>query len=197
LAAPSPNFATIVVESQRYNFWESLIIERTYGLPVSYATFQSAEIGPTNKGFAGQKFGCGNEAQVFLSGQLAASGQVAMRQVAYNGTTHAVQIRVHSYTTDLTASTVDAAPGQYVKSSFAQIVGAVCQPLGISVNIVGNPPGADKIFKRVSEHVGELRLDFISRLAVMRNLHMIDDAGGKTLNFWRGSTGGADGAAFF
>lgn len=190
--ASQPNIATITINNQTYSFWESVICERTYGEPVSYATLQCAEIGPTDGAIANLKIGIGDEGKVYLAGQLAATGVIDMRQVAYNGTTHGVQVRLHSYIQDLLASTVDGKPGQYTNSVFQQISQAVAKPVNITINVNGNPSGADKIFERVSENIGETRIDFIKRLAAMRDLHMVDDSSGKTLNFGRGGTGGGN-----
>jgi prophage tail gpP-like protein len=59
----------------------------------------------------------------------------------------------------------------------------------VSVNVDG-ASGASNPFERVSEHVGETRNAFIQRLAMMRNLHMVDDANG-ALNLIRGETAGS------
>jgi prophage tail gpP-like protein len=65
--------------------------------------------------------------------------------------------------------------------SCGQISSVVCGKVGVGFSIVGSPPGANKIFERVSEHVGETRFNFIERLARMRNLHLVDDGKGNVL----------------
>jgi prophage tail gpP-like protein len=187
--------ATIIINGQKYSFWESVLCERTYGEPVSYCTLTNAEAGPTNAGFANLKIGIGDNAQVYLAEQLAATGMVDMRQVTYGATPHGVQVRIHSFIQDSIASTVKGAPGQHTNSTFSQIANAVANLVGVNVAVLGSPPGADKVFERVSEHVGETKLDFIKRLAMMRDLHMIDDSTGKTLNFGRGGAS-SSGASF-
>jgi prophage tail gpP-like protein len=68
-----------------------------------------------------------------------------------------------------------------------QIAGAAAGKVGVNVKLIGNPTGADTPFERVSEHVGQTVMDFVSGLATMRNLHMSDDADGNW-TFVRGDT---------
>jgi prophage tail gpP-like protein len=73
---------------------------------------------------------------------------------------------------------VDANPGQYLNQTLQQIASAVAGKVGVGFSILGSPAGANKIFERVSEHVGETRFEFIERLSRMRNVHLFDDGKG-------------------
>lgn len=181
--------ATIVAGGKRYESWQSVEVERLYGAPISHFRFVCAEPGPNDRGWADLQLMPGDPAEVYLAGRLAMTGVVQVRQAAYDATAHAVEIVVASYTEAVQATTVDAAPGQYLNSSLQQIASAVCGKVGVTA-LVDNVPGADKLFERVSEHVGETRIDFLRRLAQMRNLHLCDDASG-TLLFSRGATAGS------
>jgi prophage tail gpP-like protein len=186
---PNPTeVARIVAGGQIYEYWQSIEIERLFGTGVSYMRFTAAEPGNNSTGWAGLRLMPGDPAQGYLAGQLAISGVVETRQVAYDAKNHAVEIIVASYTQNTIASTVDGTPGQYLNSTFQQIANAVCGPVGVTVKVDG-VAGADKPFERVSEHIGETRFQFLERLARMRNLHPCDDSSG-ALVFGRGSTGG-------
>jgi prophage tail gpP-like protein len=116
------------------------------------------------------------------------SGKVTARQAAYDKSQHSVLIVVSSQTVLLNSSTVDSAPGFYQNYTLAQIAQAVTGKVGVGFQLQGSPPGADKPFPRVSEHIGEMRFDFLSRLAAMRNLYLRDDGKG-TLVATRGVGG--------
>jgi prophage tail gpP-like protein len=180
--------ATIVAGGQRYEFWESVEIERYFGSSVSLMRFTAAEPGDSKHGWASLRLMPGELAQGYLAGQLAISGVVQIRQAAFDAKNHAVEITVASYTQETTASTVDGAPGQYLNSTFRQIASAVCGKVGVVVKI-DDVPGADKPFERVSEHIGETRFQFLERLGRMRNLHPCDDSSG-ALVFGRGAVNG-------
>lgn len=187
---PNPTeIATIVAGGKIFSHWQSVEVERIYGQAVSHFRFVCAEPGPTGKGWGELQLMPGIPAQVYLAGQLALTGVVQIRQAAYDSVSHSVEIIVASYTGGLPATSVDAAPGQYLSQSLQQIAPAVCGPIGVAVKFEGNAPGADKPFERVSEHVGETRWNFLQRLARMRDLHMCDDSTG-ALVFARGAADG-------
>jgi len=131
----------------------------------------------------------GDAVQGSLAGQLAITGVVETRQAAFESKNHGVEIIVASTTKNGIVSTVDANPGQYLNQTIQQIANAVYGKVGVRVNVDG-ASGASNPFERVSEHVGETRNDFIRRLAMMRNLHMVDDQNG-ALNLIRGETAGS------
>lgn len=185
---PDPSLvATIIAGGSVYDYWQSLEIERVALEAVSYMRFSCAEM-TSKRGWNNLRLSVGDSAQGFLAGRQVISGVVETRQVAYDPLSHGVEIIVASLTQNVIASTVDANPGQYSNSTFTQIANAVCGPVGVTCNIIGSPPGADKPFERVSELVGETRFQFLERLARMRNIHVVDDGNG-ALNFFRGSQG--------
>lgn len=195
MAAPIPATATLIVNGQKFSFWESVIVERVIGPPVTHATFEVAEQpGSTlTQGIGSWRIGPGDAAIVSLADQpVMGAAVIDMRQIYFDAGVHHVQIRVYSITQNVVTSTVDAKPGQYTNSTFIQIAGAAAGKVGINVKLIGNPSGADKPFERVSEHVGQPIIDFVSGLAQLRNLHMTDDANGNWV-FLRGDTSTAAG----
>jgi prophage tail gpP-like protein len=181
--------ATITINDQKFSYWQSVVVERSYGQIPSFATFECAEIGPITGGFQNLRIGPGDTGSVTLAGQPAlTNGIVDLRQVYADKGQHQVQIRLFSNAQNVVVSTVKGAPGQYRNSTFAQIAQAAAKAVGVNVMVAGNPPGADKIFERVSEHVGETIWSFLERLARWRDLHVTDDVNGNIV-FTRGGTG--------
>ena len=187
--------ASVIIDGQAFTYWESIVVERTTQDAVSYATLVNAEPGPLNAGFQGLKIGPGEIGDVTLAGQLALSqGIVDLRQVYYDKGSHGVQVRITSRSQNVLSSTVAAAPGQYTNQTLDQIGKAVCQPLGVTFQVIGSPQGADLPFERVSEHVGQPAFDFLEGLARRRHLFMVDDVQGN-LNCVRGGSGTPLGSA--
>jgi len=187
--------ASVIIDGQAFTYWESIVVERTTQDAVSYATLVNAEPGPLNAGFQGLKIGPGEIGDDTLAGQLALSqGIVDLRQVYYDKSSHGVQVRITSRSQNVLSSTVAAAPGQYTNQTIEQIGKAVCQPLGVTFQVIGNPPGADLPFERVSEEVGQTAFAFLEGLTRRRHLFMVDDVQGN-LNCVRGGSGTPLGSA--
>lgn len=190
MVAPAPVTATLIVGGSQFTFWESVIVEREIGTPVTYATFEVAEQ-PGNtltQGIKSWRSGPGDPAGVLLAGQPVMNVAVVdMRQIYYDANVHHVQVRVYSPTQNVVVSTVDGKPGQYINQTFMQIAQAAAQKVGVTAKLIGSPSGADKPFDRVSEHVGQPIIEFIGILAQARNLHMTDDMNGNWV-FLRGDT---------
>lgn len=193
--AKQAEIAAIVAGGQTYSYWQTVEIEREFGQGVSYMTFSVAEPSDNAASFAAQKLGIFTPAQGFLAGQLAITGTIDTRQAAYNKDQHAVMIRVISLTGELVNSTVDGKPGQYRNYSLPQIARAVAAPAGVNIATLGAPPGLDKAFLRVSEHIGETRFALIERLARWRNIHLVDDQNGNLVLAQPGGAAGSPVAA--
>lgn len=183
----------VVADGQRYDNWESVECIRTAEDVIDHCMLTVAEF--SDKGaFTGNisnvKLKPGDPAQVYLAGQLVLNGRVYLRQGVLDPNRHGVQIGIASNSQSIIPSTVDAAPGQYKNQNVQQIASACFGKVGVGFSIEGSPGGAEKIFPRVSEHVGETRFNFIERLCRMRNLHMMDDGQGGIVAF-RGPKGSA------
>jgi prophage tail gpP-like protein len=175
--------ATVIAGGAIYSNWQIVACERSYDAVVAHATLTVTEA-PVVSGTMGPpalRLSVGTPVTVLLAGQLAITGQITVRQPSYSAEAHGVQIVVSSLTQNVATSTVDGAPGQYLNSNIAQIASTVFGKVGVGFSIAGSPPGASKIFPRVSEMIGESRFTFIERLARMRNLHLIDDGKGNVV----------------
>jgi prophage tail gpP-like protein len=176
--------ATVIAGGMKYTAWQTVQVERSYDTVVAHAILTVVEgpiISGTMRPITPLRLSVGTNVTVFLAGQLAISGYITVRQPSYSGETHGVQIVISSLAQNVTISTVDAKPGQYLNSTISQIASTVFGKVGVGFSIVGSPAGANKLFERVSEHVGETRFSFIERLGRMRNLHLVDDGKGNVL----------------
>jgi prophage tail gpP-like protein len=182
--------ATIISNGQVFPGWEEIEIWREFNAPFSYMKFRAAEnTDGGNVPQAALSLDVGDQADGYLIGQKVISGTVMTRQVAFDKQTHAVEIIVASYPQSLDAGTVVGKPGQYINQTLMQIASSVAGLAGVSVRMVGDMSGANMVFPRISEHIGERMIDFIGRLANWRNMHLTDDENGN-LVLARGQTGG-------
>lgn len=173
---PNPTqIATVVADGQIYSAWQSIEISRRIESSISHMELTVAEFGGDGQGWSSLQLMPGMPAKGYLAGQLAITGQVSVRQAAYNAEAHLVRIVVASNTQPLRTSTVDGRPGQYQNYTWLQIAQAVAGKVGVNVRLLS---GADRAFPRVSETIGEMRFQFIERLSRMRNFYLSDDENG-------------------
>jgi prophage tail gpP-like protein len=183
---PNPlQIATVVAGGMKFDTWTEVIVEGSFALHQSLARHMTLTVvEPEVHGASGifpiaHRLDIGEDnVQGYLAGRLAITGKVVTRQVSYDAHQHGVQIIISSLCQSCEVSTVDAKPGQYINQNCEQICSAVAEKVKCGFTILGSPPGANKIFERVSEHVGETRFEFIERLCRMRNLHLFDNGKG-------------------
>ena len=167
--------AWIIANGRQYPGWLSVEISRVYREPVSYMRFTAAEDENYSQAYA---VNLGDAAQGYLCGQKVIDGEVTLRQVVYDKSTHSVEVVVSSWTQALTVATVANNPGQYKNQTLLQMAQTVAARASVNVKMTGDQTGAGLPFLRVSEHIGERIIDFIGRLATWRNMHLVDDSEG-------------------
>lgn len=174
---PRPDqIAVVTANGQKYDIWTQIEVSRTTADPaIDHALLTVAEV-------SGLKLQPGDPATVTLAGQTVMKGRVYLRQGAVDANQHMVQIGIASRAQVVMASTVDGKPGQYINQTLQQIGSAVFGKVGVNFT-VENVPGANLVFKRVSEHIGESRFAFVERLGRMRNIYLMDDGQGGFLGF--------------
>lgn len=176
---PNPQeIATVVANGMTYAGWTSVQIERRFPESISHMRLEIAEKSAGRATGGARPLNVRDLAQGLLGGRQVINGKVTVRQASYDKGQHSVLIVVSSKTVVMNCSTVDGTPGFYQKYTLKQIGDAVAGKVGVGFQIMGAPPGADKVFPRVSEHIGETRYDFLSRLGAMRNLYLRDDGNG-------------------
>jgi len=175
-AIPS-ELCEVIAGGTRYQFWKEVEVIRDRSA-VSEARLVVAEMSDM-KSWGSIQLAPGMKAQIKLAGQVAATGKVIARQVAYDGNNHAVRIVIQSWTAELVHGTLDMKPTQNKNQTLSQLANKVCTFYGpIKFILRGNPSGADKVFKRTSVHQGESPIEYITRHCYMRNIHLTDDENG-------------------
>jgi prophage tail gpP-like protein len=141
---PNPlEVCTITAGGTKYNIWETVEVTRSIDdRAIDHCLLTVAENSQLATSLSNIKLAPGDQVSVALAGQNVMNGVVYLRQVAYDGHQHAVQIGISSKAQSLIASTVDANPGQYINQTCQQIASAICSKVGVSFSIDGNPPGA-------------------------------------------------------
>jgi prophage tail gpP-like protein len=183
--------AVVEANGRKYNIWENFELSRTIPVLMDHAMLTVSEVSTAGgTGFSNLKLAPGDKAIITLGGVTALTGTVYLRQAAYDATTHAVQIGIASQVHAVIRTSVDGAPGQYLNQTLQQIASACFGKVGVGFRILGAPAGADLVFKRISETIGQSRFAFIEQLCRLRNLHMIDDGAGNVTAF-RGPQGAA------
>jgi len=190
MATPQ-EICTVTANGQKYDIWETVEVSRVYPVVMDHAMLTVSEISTAGgAGFSNLKLAPGDEAEITLGGVVAITGSVYLRQAAYDSTTHAVQIGIASQVEAIVRTTVDGVPGQYLNQNLQQIASACFGKVGVKFSIRGAPEGADLVFPRISETIGQSRFAFVEQLCRLRNLHMIDDGKGGVAAF-RGPQGDA------
>lgn len=176
---PNPQeICTVQAGGSDYRFWKEVEVNRNFREMVSQCSLVVAEIGDLNKGWKSLRLSPGDPAKVMLAGQLAATGKVTVRQVAYDGHQHNVRFVISSNVSDIVKSSLVLPPGQFKNQTLTKLANAATKKYGVSFSLRGAIKDAEKVFERVSLHMGESPFQFILRLAQMRNVHLIDDATG-------------------
>jgi prophage tail gpP-like protein len=170
---------TVVAYGTEYVNWKTVEVTSSIMDPViDHAMLTVSEISSAASNFSNLKLKPGDPVQVYLGNRQAIDGFVYLRQAAADAYNHGVQIGIASFSHAVKASTVDAAPGQYTNQTLQQIVSSCFGKVGVKFSIDGNPSGADLVFQRVSEHLGESRFDFAARLCNMRDIMLKDSPDG-------------------
>jgi prophage tail gpP-like protein len=185
---PDPTeICTVQAGGSEYKYWKEVEVVRDMRQWTSQANLVVAELTTPGMGWASVRLPPGVEAKVMMAGTLVISGQVEVRQAAYDGENHTVRLMILSKNADLVKSTLDLPPGQFKNQTLKQLASAAAGKFGIAFNLKGAVAGAEKVFERVSVHMGESPFQFIMRLAQMRNVHTFDDENGNIVG-QRGAT---------
>ena len=171
---PVPSeIATLVVNGIRFEDWESVMVRRNWGDAFHYFQFTAAERDPIffNTVFPDWtklQFKPGDHCSIYLAGELAITGFIEQRQVAYNAYSHGVQLNGKSYSAQAAKSSVDTKDGNFDNKDLVTIANMVSNPYGVKAI----PFGAVDMtpFQQCQAGKGENVWDFIERLARVRGV---------------------------
>lgn len=183
MPANPAEIASITANGQTFSEWEWVEFETRVGSVVAHLRVRVMEVTPPQKNsvYSNLKLKPKDSMSATLAGRLVmANGIVSVRQVAYNATTHMVEIIAYSRTLDVPVFTPP--PKQYKNVTLLQFANAITSQVGVKFILDGdNLAGVDKIFPRLSTHLGETALEAIERAARFRNVHLSVDAFGNIL----------------
>ena len=168
--------AQITVNGMNYRDWESVTVHLAEGESNNSFRFTCSEGKPLSKNWAEIRIKPGDHCTVKLAGELAISGYVETRQVAYSAEQHGIEIIGVSYNKALADGSAMTETGEFRKKNFQQIATKVCQPHGIK--FIPKTPISNKPFERACIPPGETGWNFLETLARMRGITLGTDVQG-------------------
>ena len=184
---PKPQeIATLIVNGIRFEDWETVMVRRNWGDSYAYFQFSAAErdqavLKPSGQRLDWQKlqFVPGDLCSVLLAGQLAITGFIEVRQVAYDANSHGVMLIGKSYTALGAKSSVDTKTGSFDGKNVQQACQEAWAPYGVAVKLIGTPDMTP--FDKLQANKGEPVWDFCERIARDRCARLAVDAFGNFL----------------
>ncbi len=171
---PNPDeVATIVVGGRKWDDWTSVKVENRFSEAFDLFTFSNVE-----RAVAVQ-FKPREECAIYLGGQLAITGVITVRQVAYDANNHGVQLMGKGITFFASRSSIIDDTGDFDGQTFEQVARKIIAPFGIGVRTVGALNATP--FERLQIEPGEKLWDCLERLARPRGIVMGSDHLGNVL----------------
>jgi prophage tail gpP-like protein len=168
--------AEITVHGMKYRDWESVTVFDEEYHASDYFRFTCSEGKPLSKNWTAIRIRPGDHCTVMLAGQLAISGFVETRQVAYTGESHGIEIIGHNYTRALNYGAVMHDTHEIKNASYTQIANTICKPFGIQFKPIGAV--SEKKFERVCMAPGETAWNVLDTLARQRGIVLGSNAQG-------------------
>jgi prophage tail gpP-like protein len=158
--------ATLIVGGGEFEDWEEVWAQITWGDAFSQFKFVCAEREGSNG--TAQRFKPGDQGTVLLAGQLAVTGEILTRQVAYDANNHKVMLHGVSDTWAPATSSIVHETSSFDGRNFEQIADEVLKPTGVKYKTEGN---LDKTkWKRMHCAPGEPIFNFLERIARDRKI---------------------------
>jgi prophage tail gpP-like protein len=183
---PKPEeIAVLEVNGKKFDDWESVWVQLRANDPYAYFRFTAAErdpiFGVANSFPNWQKlqFKPGDRCTITLAGQLAVTGIIEVRQVAYDAFQHGVMLIGKTDTSAPARSSVDTKTGNFDGKHIQQIAQEVIAPYGVGLKVIGQLDLTP--FKHMQNEKGELIWDFLERIARFRGVIMGSDEQGNFL----------------
>jgi prophage tail gpP-like protein len=177
---PNPaETATLIVRGQKFEDWKSVWVQSRYAEAYPQFRFTAAERDPVPELWTKLQIKPGDECTILLGGQLAVTGVVITRQVAYDANNHAIQLSGKGLTWYATKSSVKHKTGNFDGKTFEQVGREVLATYGIQAKVIGKLNAIP--FKRLQVEPGELVWDFLERIARPRGIILGSDIEGNTL----------------
>ena len=187
---PKPQeVAQITVNGKNYRDWESVTVKLVEGESNNSFRLAVTEGKPFAQKVSDIRIRPGDHCTITLGGQLAITGYVETRQVAYTGEQHGIEIIGVSYTKALADGSANTKTGEYRDKAWKPIADDQTKACGIKC--VAKTALPNKPFRRASVPPGMSKWDFLEMLARQRGITLgTDKEGNLTARMqW---TGGGD-----
>ncbi|WP_028167558.1 phage baseplate assembly protein [Bradyrhizobium elkanii] len=178
--------AQLVVAGLIFEDWETVEVSSDWAEAFSHFKFTAAERDTEVTTARGRvplwqklQFKPDDQCTILLAGQLAITGFIEVRQVAYDATQHGVMLIGKSLTANAAKSSVDTKTGNFDDKNVVQVAQEVVAPYGVGIKVVGSPDLTP--FPKLQNNPGELVWDFLERIARPRGVVMGSDAHGSFL----------------
>jgi prophage tail gpP-like protein len=176
MAFKQTEIAEITVNGKVYRDWESVLVRDAEMESSDFFKFTCSEGKPLSKNWADIRIRPGDHCTIKLAGQLAITGFVETRQVAYTGNAHGIEISGHSFTRALSYGAAQTKTGEMKNKSYTEIANEITKPFGIKFKPIGNV--SQKKFERVNIPPGQTAWELLETLARQRNIVLGSDTEG-------------------
>jgi len=175
MAFKQQEVAEVTIKSMRFRDWESVQVKLAEGESNNTFKLTVSEGKPLSSKFADLQIRPGDHCTIKLAGELAITGYVETRQVAYTAEQHGIEIIGVSFTKALVDGTVMTKNGnEFRDKSWKQIADEVVKPVKVvSKTGLNNMP-----FRRASAPPGMSKFDFVESLARQRGITLGTDKEG-------------------
>lgn len=166
--------AVLEVNGKQFADWESVWVKLVANDPTAYFRFTAAERDPifgvanVFPSWTKLQFKPGDLCTVTLGGQLAVTGIIETRQVAYDAHQHGVMLIGKTMTASAAKSSVNTKTGSFDGKNIQQVAQEVIAPHGVGLKTIGQVDPTP--FKQLQNEKGELIWDFIERIARFRGV---------------------------
>ena len=164
--------ATLYVAGFKFEDWETVWVQRRYNEPDHNFRFTAAERDDPEY-FTLMKFIPGDSCEIELAGQLAVSGVILTRQIAYEATNHQVMLIGKGRTFWAATSSVIHDTMDFSNKNVLQIAKEVWAPHPVGVKVIGQLDL--RPFESAHAEQGETTWDFVERLCRPRGVILGSD----------------------
>lgn len=160
--------ATLIVGGKKFEDWESVWVQKTWGDGFHQFRFQAAEREPTPQMYQLLQIKPEAECIIELAGEPAINGIVVTRQAAYDENNHGVLLQGVSKTWPAARASVVHETNSFDGKTFMQIAEEILKPTGIKGTKFGTI--SEEKFKRAHCQPGRPIFDFLKDLASERKI---------------------------
>jgi prophage tail gpP-like protein len=177
---PKPReIATLIVRGINFRDWLTVWVQHRWADPAITFRFTCAEREPMPPVWTKLQFKPGDNCTIKLAGQLAVTGKIITRQIAYDAQNHQTLLIGKGFTWWGTRASVRTKDGNFDGMNVFQVATKLLTPFGIKVRPVGSPNPLP--FRILQSQPGENIWNFLERIARPRGIVLGSDEEGNFL----------------